>query len=320
MTQDQAGHVIVRDTLAASPPTGYHVLIPVVNPATLDALVDFAAAVARRKKGEVTVLHVVADAGRCTDEEARRIAEGRRAMLEEAVSIRRDRSVAIHTIARVSEDIPAAVLATAREEAARLIILGWQGHVRSRAWGPSLGHVLDPVIDRAPCDVAVVKTKGLDHPRRIMVPTAGGPNAILALDLALALSWRNRGELHLITVARKGHEEEARANLASTLGAVKTRQRVRQDIITGDDPARTILRESRDYDLIALGATRETVFRQVFFGTVPEHVAKRCAKTVIMVKGYQGPLVTLVRRGRSRWREWLYRLRGSGPPTDSAVT
>jgi nucleotide-binding universal stress UspA family protein len=319
MTQDQAGNVIVRDALAGEPQAGYHVLVPVANPATLDALVDFASAVARRKKGEVTVLHVVADAGHCTPDEARRTAEGRRAMLEESVSGRRDRSVAIHTIARVSENIPAAVLATAREEAANLIIMGWQGHVRSRAWGPSLGHVLDPVIDRAPCDVAVVKTKGLDHPRRIMVPTAGGPNAILALDLALALSWRNRGELHLVTVARKGREDAARANLAATLAAVKTRQRVRQDVLVGDDPARTILRESREFDLIALGATRETVFRQVFFGTVPEHVAKRCAKTVIMVKGYQGPLVTLVRQGRSRWRELLHRLRGGSPPEKSAV-
>ena len=246
-------------------------------------------------------------------EEARRSAESRRVMLEEAVGSRHDRSVIIHTMTRLSSDPGQAILDTAREEASTLIIMGWQGHMRSRAFGPSLGQVLDPVVARAPCDVAIIKTKGMNHPHRLMVPTAGGPNAILALDLALALSWRNKGEVHLVTVVRKGHEEEGRRHLAATLAGVKTRQRVRQDVIVGDDPARTVLRESRDYDLISLGATQETLFKQVIFGTVPEHVAKRCPKTVMMVKGYQGPLVTMMRQGRSRWVEWWYRLKNGGP-------
>jgi APA family basic amino acid/polyamine antiporter len=169
---------------------------------------------------------------------------------------------------------------------------------------------LDPVIAGAPCDVAIVKTKGLDHPRRLMVPTAGGPNALLALDLALAFAWRNRGEVSLVTVVKMGQEETGRRHLNKTLTGIRTRQRVRQEVILGDDAAKTILKESRDYDLIMLGATQETVFRQALFGTVPEHVAKRCPKTVVMVKGYQGPLVTLVRQGRSRWQELLYRVRG----------
>jgi nucleotide-binding universal stress UspA family protein len=117
-------------------------------------------------------------------------------------------------------------------------------------------------------------------------------------------------------VVRAGHEDDGRRHLAKTLGGVKTRQRIRQEIIIGDDPAKAILRESRDYDLISLGATQETLFRQVFFGTVPEQVAKRCPKTVIMVKGYQGPLVSLVRQSRSHWKEWLYRLRSRGSDTN----
>lgn len=310
MSQAPAPGTIFRDQLAGASKASYRVLVPVANPATLDALVDFASAVARRKKGEITVLHVVSDTDGQAPDEARRSAEGRRGMLEEAVASRRDRSAAIHTMTRISSDPGQAILDTAREESSSLIIMGWQGHMRTRAFGHSLGHVLDPVVAKAPCDVAIIKTKGMNHPRRLLVPTAGGPNAVLALDLALALSWRNRGEVHLSTVVRPGHEEAGRRNLASTLAGVKSRQRVLQDVIAADDPARAILKESREYDLIALGATQETVFRQVIFGTVPEQVAKRCPKTVMMVKEYQGPLVTMMRQGRSRWMEWWHRLRG----------
>lgn len=319
MTQAPLPGTVFRDHLAGEAKAGYRVLVPVANPATLDALVDFAAAVARRKKGEVTVLHVVdlpdgRPAGQPPSEEARRSAESRRVMMEESVGSRRDRSVAIHTMTRLSSDAGQAILDTAREESSTLIVMGWQGHMRSRAFGPSLGQVLDPVVARAPCDVAIIKTKGMNHPRRLMVPTAGGPNAILALDLALALSWRNKAEVHLVTVVRKGQEEEGRHRLAATLSGVKTRQRVLTDVIVGDDPARAILKDSRDYDLISLGATQETLFKQVIFGTVPEQVAKRCPKTVMMVKGYQGPLVTMMRQGRNHWMEWLQRLRNRKSP------
>jgi nucleotide-binding universal stress UspA family protein len=294
---------VFKDELAGNAATGYRVLVPVANPATLDALIEFAASVARRKKGEIIALHVVSQEEAASPDEARRSAEGRRTLLEETVGSRRDRSVAIHTMTRLSDDPARAILETAREEGCHLIIMGWQGYVRTVAFGRSLGHVLDPVIAQAPCDVAVVKTRDFGHPHRVMVPTAGGPNAVLALDLALALCWRTRGEVSLVTVAKKGREEAGRHNVARTLAAVKTRQRVRQEVLVADDSAKAILKESRDYEVIILGATQETLFRQVLFGTVPEQVAKRCPKTVIMVKGYQGPLVAMVRQSRSRWRE-----------------
>ncbi len=310
MALDVLGSLVFKDELAGNSPTAYRILAPVANPATLDALLDLASAVARRKKGEVIALHVVSQLERASPEEVRRSAEGRRTLLEEVVSARRERSVPIHTMTRLSDRPAQAILDTAREESCKLLIMGWQGHMRHLAWGPSLGQVLDPVIANAPCDVAVVKTKGLNHPRRLLVPTAGGPNAILALDLALALAWRFKGEVTLLYVGRKGQEEQGRRFIAKTLAGVKTRQRVRQEIVIADDAVKGILKETRDYDMVLLGATQETVFRQVLFGTVPEHVAKRCPKTLIMVKGYRGPLVSWVRQRQNRWQETWQRLRG----------
>ena len=309
MTQDSPIPRVFKDELAGRPNAAYRVLVTVANPATSDVLLELALAVARRKKGEVTILHVVSPPAQASPEEVERSAGLRRMLLETVVSNRRDRTVPVHTITRVEHRPCLGIIATAREEHCSLIILGWQGHMRRLTFGVSLGQVLDPVIANAPCDVAVVKVKGLGHPRRLLVPTAGGPNAILALDLALALGWRYKAEVTLVNVGRTGEEEQGRRHIAKTLAGVKTRQRVKQDVITAEDAAKGILKEARDYDMILLGATHETAFQQVLFGTVPELVAKRCPKTLIMVKGYRGPLVTLVRRTQVRWRGAWERLR-----------
>ena len=69
----------------------------------------------------------------------------------------------------------------------------------------------------------------------------------------------------------------------------------------GDHVVKTILKEAKDYDVVILGASQEGVFQQILFGVVPEQVAKRCTKTVIMVKGTSGPLVRGLRR---LWATW----------------
>jgi hypothetical protein len=65
-----------------------------------------------------------------------------------------------------------------------------------------------------------------------------------------------------------------------------------------------IVKESVEHDLLVIGATAERLFDQVLFGTVPERVALRAPVTVMMVKGYKGPVRTWLRRTFS----WLFAL------------
>jgi hypothetical protein len=57
------------------------------------------------------------------------------------------------------------------------------------------------------------------------------------------------------------------------------------------------LEETEKHTLVIIGATEERLFEQRLFGSVPQRVARECDKTVIMVKRYQGPV-----------RSWLKRL------------
>jgi nucleotide-binding universal stress UspA family protein len=297
----QPGINLFKDELTRLTPSRYKILVSVANPATADDLLDLATALARERKGEVVALHVLASEHGLPPDEERRSASTRRTILEEVVTSRRRSSVPIHTVTRIAATPAEGIIETAQSDGYDLILLGWQGRMRPVSLGSSLGDVLDPVVRSAPCPVAVVKNPGVTRIHRILVPTAGGPNARLALDMGITLARRYKAEVTLLTIAKKGQEEAARRLLERSVQQAKSRQPVRQQAVVADHIVKSILHEARDYDVVILGASHEGVFQQILFGVIPEQIAKRCPKTVIMVKGSQGPLVTGLRRLWSTW-------------------
>jgi hypothetical protein len=71
-----------------------------------------------------------------------------------------------------------------------------------------------------------------------------------------------------------------------------------------DNVVQGIVQASAHHDLVVIGATAERLFDQVLFGTIPERVALDAPVTVMMVKGYQGPVRSWIRRTFS----WLFSL------------
>ena len=51
-----------------------------------------------------------------------------------------------------------------------------------------------------------------------------------------------------------------------------------------------------DYDLIVLGASREGVFSSVLFGEIPEKIARYSQTPVMIVKRYEGPVKSIVKK------------------------
>ena len=78
----------------------------------------------------------------------------------------------------------------AAEEEADLIIFGWGGRPAGGS-GSDRETVFSPTIDEvvrdSPCDIAVVKQRGVTRCRRILAPVRGGPHAELALRFADAI-------------------------------------------------------------------------------------------------------------------------------------
>ena len=65
------------------------------------------------------------------------------------------------------------------------------------------------MVRESPCDIAVVKQRGIDDVRSILVPVRGGPHAELAMRLARDLGKRFGAQVAVLHVVPKGTGERA---------------------------------------------------------------------------------------------------------------
>jgi len=90
--------------------------------------------------------------------------------------------VPVNPLVRLAPNPTAGILEAIKEERADLLLLGWEGEDPPGDTPP------DPILKRAPCDVAVLHGHFPQTVKRVLVPTAGGPYAPVALKLGLALT------------------------------------------------------------------------------------------------------------------------------------
>jgi uncharacterized hydrophobic protein (TIGR00271 family) len=275
--------------------TTYHILAAVGTEGQLKPLLAIGCALASARLGRITILSVTAS--------------GRRpAWLN--VPDRCD-GVPVSVLVRAGRDPGAEILDTAHDDPADLILLGWRGE---RGRGRYLiGPILDPVVQYADCDVAIVRaegSKGLldDSPEkieRILLPTHGGPNAALATDLALALSPETQVTALYVSPEAQGDVALAlaRQQLDEILEPWAEESRVRGKIVQASSPIRGILQEaSRGYDLLMVGASHESYLDRVLFGNIPQTVAASSPVPAIVVKRQRRRMAMGTWLRRTAWR------------------
>jgi amino acid transporter/nucleotide-binding universal stress UspA family protein len=286
----------------------YQVLVPVADQEQARMLGILGAAIAKAHDGEVIALHVVRVPVQLSISNGRMFLKEGRPILDAVIDEAKELDVPVHTMIRLARHISPAIVATAHDRNADLMILGWPGHTKSphRAFGS----VIDLIAVNPPCDLAVVLFRKRREPKRILVPTSGGTNAKLCLRLAIdqARTFAERtGKKAVITLlyvcvpADAGPRAQARGyELLRSLASAHSYP-MEVQVRTADDVVDGIVEEATRHDLLIIGATAEGLFEQVLFGTIPERVAHQASPTVIMVKGYRGPVRSWIRRNFS----WL---------------
>jgi uncharacterized hydrophobic protein (TIGR00271 family) len=243
LTEAQEGVLVFgRKTAREKAPDLYRILVPLSSGAERHLMLDLATALARQTGGEVVPLQIITIADPLAIEEGRRLASERNTLFQWSTRVAARSGVPTFPITRLSRSISEGIIETAAEEQCDLILLSWA--LGGTSSGTRMGKVLDPVVQNAACDVAVVAV----HPERlrqgelsqegeqddgcspnmralrlsrILVPTAGGPHAPLATRLALLLARECEARTSVIYVAGA---EASPADLA--LG----RQRIQQTL------------------------------------------------------------------------------------------
>ncbi len=203
------------------------------------------------------------------------------------------------------ESVASGILEVASEEQCDLILLYWRG--QARAIRNRLGHILDPVLEEAPCDVALLEGElGELLPKsRFLVAMAGGPHADGAARLALRLADSYGGTVTLLTVldeeASQEEQDEAMERLQALIRKHGSASQQHSDeavphAIRAPEVEPAIIEAANNHDLLFLGASSDSVLNQLLLGTVVERLAQAIPQPVLIVKRHTGVTQLWLRR------------------------
>jgi amino acid transporter/nucleotide-binding universal stress UspA family protein len=278
------------------------ILVPLANPETEQSLLKLSTALAHSRKARLRLIHVVdvpiqtpLEAGRVEYEEKRQKQE---TLLDVASRHAAELGVRALASAIIAHNIPSAILSVAEMESPDLILMGWKGDVRIPRFR---GTNVSGVLKIAKSNVLVLKDRGLQDIKRILVPISGGPHALLGLKLAHELAQEWGASLTAIKIqigkgitdARSEYEKQSIAlfqSQAEEFGKdllVRTGVPAEVQVLMGTEISQTIVDASQEHDLIVIGASNEWGLRQRLFGSIPDQVADKAEVSVLMVRSEQ---------------------------------
>ncbi|MCD6291130.1 MAG: DUF389 domain-containing protein [Anaerolineae bacterium] len=249
----------------------YHVVVAVGSERQLRPLMSFGCAVALARRGRVTLVTVTPDGEHPAWLQIPSFCQG---VPVDVVVVRQMQAPGRDIVHMVNQELP------------DLLVIGWRG--RPTRGRHLLGRTLDPVLQDVLCDVAVARADVAEGYRSILVPTAGGPNAARAIEVALSLGADV--QVTALYVARRslGQPEVAlgRERLREALSPWAGDVRLRSRVVQAYSVVRGILGEANSgrYDLLLIGATNEGTLDRVLFGNVPLTVAVESPIPAVVIK------------------------------------
>jgi glucosyl-3-phosphoglycerate synthase len=292
----------------------YRILIPLANPRTARDLVRIGAGIANGRRTEITALGIVEVPEGVSLSEGATQARTSRRLLQRVLDFGDEEEVELRTLVRIGRHAADGVIEAVGEEGSDLVIFGWGGPptatqaARAEAEAaertlageragprPVFSPTIDAVVRESPCDIAVVKQRGVDEVSSILVPVRGGPHAELAMRISRDLAKRFGARIVVLHVVPKGVgaravEREQAAVDAFVREHAGTR-RASGLIREATSVRSAIIREAANHDLVVMGAsahpTNAAPDGRYLFGTLAESVASKARPTVIVVKTRQ---------------------------------
>lgn len=166
------------------------------------------------------------------------------------------------------------------------LILGWSGEANRGKY--TLGDTLDPVIQKATCDVLVLRQNYPENLQRVLIPTSGGPNAARAVEMFHKMLPETEIVLLYVVPRHLGPAEElvGHEHLLKITNTLPQNVNITPKVTTAENPIAGILKEAaQGYDLLAIGAGAEGIIDRFLFGDLPQAVLQRSPiPTMVVLK------------------------------------
>ena len=286
-TEDE---IVVLEEEEAPESEKYRIMVPVANPNNALQLVGNTLKLCGAKDAQVELLHMIPIPEQVSLSDAEKYTlPGREAIIEAMLYL--EPRFPITTTIRYCRNVARGIVMAAREKKTDMVIMGWHRNAFYRR-NFILGSTLDPVVEQAPCDVVVFKDCPNKPYRRVLVPFAGGPHGAFAFEIASILVDPEDGRIVPLNVAQPGYPTTDIETFLDEAVQVRglSREVFAPKYIISKSITDAIVEEANegDYDLVIVGASRERMLKQMVMGSIPEEIARRCIKPLVMVKTTEG--------------------------------
>jgi len=266
------------------------VMVPVNNPRQARMLGFLGGIIAADQNGELLALHVVQVPTQLSLFEGQEYLSAGHKLIREAIKGAEGMGISLHSLMRFGRNVGQVIQMTVEEQDVNLLMMGWPGY--SYKNDVASNPIIDLIGINPPCNVAFVRFRKREAPRKILVATRGDFHAPLALKLARiqANDYENYHDLSssitLLQVVSPDMGDFGRYRAASRLRRLAEENNVQAwvQILPAEDEYNAILEEAEAHDLVIVHAPSEGLLEQRLFGSIPQRLASECSKTVIMVK------------------------------------
>ena len=277
---------------------GGRILVAAINPKTAVGLVTLASRLAEHQEDtSISLFSVIKTPSILSDKETHELIDkskaDRIALLEKTAPIAQKRNVAISTKTKVANNVESALNKELQSpNPVRLVMLGW----------PSLDtklkiphNIIKEVLVNARKDVVVLRNRGLNGLKKVLLPFAGGPHARLALHLALGLAYQPDVSVTglYLTPEGLGQEEMEDMNLMvqeiveEELGEIPGWLEIKVQPASSISEGIYQETETGQYDLLIIGAGSEVFSHRYLFGAVNDALIEEVNCSMLIVRKYQ---------------------------------
>ena len=269
------------------------IVVPVSNPSTERGLIRVAAATAAdRDQAELVAMNVIAVpeqtafAQEVTYEQER--IDRQQALLAEAGEIADELGVGLRIHAMVGRDVGETILRVIEREDADGVVMGWSGSRKPRE--RVLGSNIDQIIERAPCEVTLVRHGEIFAGDTVAFVGAGPYSSAVVRQAAAYVDQDPEGSLTIVNIQgdRDGTQDERTSAgeqlIADAVAAADIDVAYEPRIILADDIQSTLIETARDFDTVCLGVSTVSSVERVLSGAISDTIGQEVDGTIIVVR------------------------------------
>ena len=257
------------------------ILVPLESPSEEQALTQFAANLAQTRNGELHLTHIATPQDSPPDANQQ---------LERVAELAKAEGVATETHIVESDDVTTGIQETLKTRNCNMIVMGWYHAVERDAILAAQNRALTKATN---VDTLIFKHRDTPPIKRILVPTGGGNNALMGIQLASELARLWQVPIEIVRVARDLRHRADDPILKRYCEQLQEGTKLQLELLGvdapvqvqhADDVVESIVKHARETDLLVLGASNDWIQEDHLAGSIPDEIANKVLGSVLMVR------------------------------------